>query len=328
MITALGSDTRLVLDKLTSGGEGMPRAGEIPFDIPLAPAKLRRMNRYSRLAVGGAISALRDSRVEVKPENAFRYGTIFTTGYGAMVSNVEFVKSVADDQPDLCSPSLFAGTVPNSCVGQVCIQLGLKGPSTVLVGGNTLLYSKMLLQSGKADLILAGAVEEYSEDLFSSLAENPFAKGIEIREATVALVLEREEGDKESYCTVGNSAAAGLEAYPLVKKVGAANAERAVFQALKECESVNGRKADAFINSANGGYFDEIELRAAKKALPGAQVVSEVKKSFGEAMGSAFTLNAAAAALYLKHGLRGYRNIIASGYDTIGNYHCVMLYTA
>jgi len=319
IISTLGSDLNEIKDKL-KGKSGERLDGEVPFTVPLPSSKLRRLNRYSKLALGATLSAQADAGIEIHSENSSRYGTIFTTGYSAMVSNVDFGRSVAGGEPDLCSPMLFAGTVPNCCVGQVCMQLKLKGASTVLVGGNVLFYSKHLIQTDKADVIFAGAVEEYSADLFASLRNNEYAKNIDVREATVVFALEKENA-KDSYCKIGNSASGGLSAYPLIKNADCGKSRGIIERTVKAC--VARLKPDTVYTSANGGYFDEVEQSVIEELFPEAQTIKNIKRLFGETMGSSFSLNIAAAALSFDGSTR--ENILVTGYDPIGNYHCIML---
>ncbi|GHS98674.1 hypothetical protein AGMMS50276_20910 [Synergistales bacterium] len=333
IISSLGTDISSVWERLDASPKAAPpgETAEIPFTLDLPHSQLRRVNRYSKLAAAGAIQAQKDAFITIDSGDPFRHGAIFTTGYGSMVSNISFGESVAGDEPDLCSPTLFAGTVPNSCVGQVCIQLNLKGPSTILVGGNVFLYSKLLINSGKADVIFAGAVEEYSFDLFSSLGKNEAARGVKINEATVVFVLGRAR--ENAYCAVGDSAAAGLAAYPLVKKISVQESVTVIRSALRKCLKKT-NSPEVIISSSNGAYFDEAEDAAFKEEAPGASVITGVKPLFGETLGSAFSLNVAVAAMCLKNGRipnslgatrAGVKRILATGYDTIGNYHCIML---
>jgi 3-oxoacyl-(acyl-carrier-protein) synthase len=288
------------------------------------------VNRYSRLAVAAAVQSLNDAGESGGTADPFRSGTIFTTGYGSMSSNVAFGLSVAEGEPDLCGPSLFSGTVANACVGQVCIQLNLKGPSAVLIGGNIFLYSKLLLETDRADVIFAGAIEEYDADLFASLEKNEIASCVCLNEATVVFVLGRR--NEASRCLVGESSVGALGGYPLVKRLDDEESEMTMRLALRECLDKNDG-ADVVLSSANGSYFDEIEARAIAAEAPGAEVARGVKGFFGETMGAAFSMSAAAGALCLtdrrfaeRLGVsRAPDKILAAGYDPIGNYNCVVL---
>ena len=47
---------------------------------------------------------------------------------------------------------------------------GIKGEGTMLRGGDPLEYAALLLKTGKADTILCGETEEWSEELLRSFA--------------------------------------------------------------------------------------------------------------------------------------------------------------
>ncbi|MCL2218952.1 MAG: hypothetical protein FWC23_00785 [Chitinispirillia bacterium] len=321
LVSALGNDAGAVGDKLLSGEAGGRTDGAVPFTLAMPSSKLRGVSRYSKLALCATLSAQADAGIDIDAERASRYGTIYTTGYGAMAANVEFGKSVAARDPDLCSPMLFAETVPNCCVGQVCMRMKLKGPSTVMVGGNALFYSKRLIESGRADVVFAGAVEEYSEHLFGSLRNNEYAKDIDVREATVVFVLEKDSARKAPYCGIGNSASGGLSGYPLIKGVDGEKSRMIIARAVKKC--AGDKEICAVYTSANSGYFDEMEESVIAENFPGADIVRNVKALFGETMGASFNVNVAAAALSFNSTAR--KNVLVTGYDPIGNYHCIIL---
>ncbi|OWR33180.1 hypothetical protein CDO73_01355 [Saccharibacillus sp. O23] len=154
------------------------------------PKKGRRASRFSHLGLCAARSAIRPEWIGDR--KAERIGAVFTTAYGPLETNMEFARQMIGDEPDLCSPSLFANTVHNACLGTISMDLGIKGPSTMLLGSNHLLLTRLLLAEGKADLILAGAIEEYNEELERSL----HIQGMEARrvdEAAVVLALAADD---------------------------------------------------------------------------------------------------------------------------------------
>ncbi|MDR1875966.1 MAG: hypothetical protein LBQ90_13245 [Synergistaceae bacterium] len=339
IIGAPGTGVDAVWRSLNGGGtpetDGVVfREKELPFTVDLPASKLRRVNRYSRLALAASLEAQKDAGLTIDAAAPFRYGVVFTTGYGSLVSNIGFTKAAARDEPDLCSPTLFAGTVANACVGQVCMQLNLKGPGTVLTGGNAFLYSKLLIETGGADVMFAGAVEEYCADLFDALGKNEISAGVQLSEGAAAFILER--ADEGSCCLIGESVSVGLEAWPLIGKFDPPGAEDAVKHAIRRCIE-RGGKADVVVGSANGSWFDGVEARAFAEELPDAFVLPGVKDCFGETLGSAFSMNVAVAAMCLRYGAlpsvpaRGasydgpLRKILVTGCDPIGNYHCMEL---
>ena len=339
IVCARGTDAASVWERLNENSVPNVKKseGETDFKADFPASSLRRVNRYSKLALAGAAGALKDSGLALDEASAFRRGAVFTTGYGPIVSNISFAESNAKGDPDSCSPTLFSGTVPNSGAGQVCMRLNLKGPGTVLIGGNVFVYSKLLLDTGRADVIFAGAVEEYSRDLWDSLGKNEVASDLSINEATVVMTLE-PAGEKAAYCSLGNGTSAALRGFPPVKKIDPASMQ-AMQRALSQCAEKNREAGDVDVvfSSAGGSYFDEIEAQAISEALPRAFVVPGVKGFFGETLGCAFCLNVATAAMCIKNkviprSLTGgvlydadFRNILVTGFDPAGNYNCLVL---
>jgi len=68
---------------------------------------------------------------------------------------------------------LFPNTVPNAPASQVAIEMGFKGPNVTLShkevsGENAIAYACDLIRHGRAEVILAGAVDELSQILHFS----------------------------------------------------------------------------------------------------------------------------------------------------------------
>lgn len=168
MITPMGNSEEEIWNNLIGNVAGITNQ-KVHFESAL-PGKVKRRNsRFSDMAATAAINCYRSVEKNEEVENKERVGCIFSTDYGPLETNIEFAKQIIEDEPDNCSPSLFSNTVHNACLGTISIQLGIKGPSTMLLGSNQLLLASMLLKENKADYILAGAAEEYNEDLKDSL---------------------------------------------------------------------------------------------------------------------------------------------------------------
>lgn len=154
----------------------------------------RRINRFADLALKAANDCY--SKVPGKyAEDKGKTGCIFSTAYGPLETNLEFAKQIVEDEPDDCSPIIFSNTVHNACLGTIAIHMGITGPSTMLLGSNHLWLSEQMLAEGKADLMLAGAVEEYNEELQQSLSE---FNNLSQPYADAAVVLALRASDKKS----------------------------------------------------------------------------------------------------------------------------------
>ena len=295
-------------------------------------SKLRRMNRYCKMALYAAQNASREGEI---PENGnpFDVGTIFTTGYGAMEAQLRFCREVAKGDPDFCSPTVFTGTVPNSCVGTVCMFLRYKGASTMLSGGNHLEYSRLLLETRRASCILAGAVEEYSRDLFEDLEQMTGSAAEELAEGCVVFCLKAGQ-EKEGYCSLEKTGSIGLADVPLFMETcdeDDAAAMRELLEEYRDC------RPDVVIGSGCHGAFVKKEREILGEIFPDTPVTGRVKEIAGETLGSGFSVNTAAAAVCLKqgyvpeallgkeYGSRRAARILVCGYDMEGNYLCALL---
>lgn len=327
----------------TAPGNG-DAAGKTAFEVPVPRGRLRKVNRYCRLGLYASLKALEESAAADQAD-PYRRGTIFQTGYASMTAQIAFCRDVDRGDPDFCSPAVFTGTVPNSCVGTVCMFTDSKGVSTALAGGNHLEYAGLLLQTGKADTILAGAVEEYTPELFGSLGRSGKASHAEIEEGTVVLLLERTDraGTQEKsrgasgYCRLGRMRSVWLGGFPLIsdgwKEAGIRRAQETVRELVRETKG----QIDGVFISGSESEFDRAETGMIAACVGREKLIPGVKRVTGETLGTAFSMHAAAAALCLKHGrvpagltgtgqeIRDCRRLLVTGCDTAGNYCCGLL---
>jgi len=295
-----------------------PRIQQMPvmWDSTIPAAKLRRNSRYNKLACEAADRALKDSEA-LSLCDGQNIGTIVSTGYGAAEYSSVFADSVVKGVPEACSPSVFAGSVPNSCLGQICILNGLKGPSTVLAGGDPLEYASLLLASDRAERILAGSVEEYFAPLYSSVMSFEAARGMTLSEGSAMVVLSPYKS-AHTYCRIDGFSGVCLGADPYIHRVK--GSQEMIAGALEQM-----KRPDAVFIAANGTWLDEHENNAVKQVFPDIHTVAP-KIFFGETLGCGYMMNIAFAAAAVKCGL--YKSVIAAGVDMIGNYTCVLLQCA
>ena len=300
---------------LLRGSEYVPSACPIDFPSRIPPAKMRRSSRYNKLACTAADNAVSTAGIPDELDR-HRIGTILSTGYGSSVSNTQFAYTVTKQVPGLCSPAIYAGTVPNACVGQICILHGFKGVSTMLTGGDPLEYSAVLLETDKADRILCGSIEEYNEELYSELENIDALKGAELSEGVAMTMLSGERTDR-TICEVSGFSSASLGKSPLLHRTDMSAAD-VVSDVLKRYDDV----PDAVFNSANGTFFDEIENDGIHKTFCDAELFS-TKKYAGETLGCGYMMNVTFATAAIRTGQ--YRSVLVTGVDMVGNYCTAML---
>lgn len=125
-------------------------------------------DRATTLAVVSCQEAMRDAGITIDESTRTRTGVALGTSLGSFQSTSDYTRATLENErPYLVNPLLFPNTVMNCAAGQMAIRFGLRGVNATLAGGamaflNALRYSGNAIGRGYADVMLAGAVEEYT----------------------------------------------------------------------------------------------------------------------------------------------------------------------
>jgi 3-oxoacyl-[acyl-carrier-protein] synthase II len=125
-------------------------------------------DRATGLAVVCCQDALTRADLSLDGANRGRVGVALGTSLGSFKSTSDYTReTLVQDKPYLVNPMLFPNTVMNCAAGQVAIRLGLRGVNATIAGGslaflNALRYAANIIDRGYADVMLTGAVEEYT----------------------------------------------------------------------------------------------------------------------------------------------------------------------
>jgi 3-oxoacyl-(acyl-carrier-protein) synthase len=155
------------IDRFDSSGYACPAAGQVDFTAEdhLHPRFTKRTDRFTHLAVFTARQALADAGlilgVDVTPERT-----------GVMVGNVlggwEFaereLRKLWVEGIRAVSPYQATAWFPAAPQGNICIDLGIKGPARTFIadrasGAYAVLRGAEAVLRGHADVVLAGGVE-------------------------------------------------------------------------------------------------------------------------------------------------------------------------
>jgi 3-oxoacyl-[acyl-carrier-protein] synthase II len=126
------------------------------------------LDRRCALALVACDQAIEDSGINVDDENRHRVGIALGTTWGSMKSMCDYTRdTLTEERPYLVNPILFPNTVMNCAAGQAAIRYGLKGVNATLAGDqiaflSVLRYVANVLRCSYADVILAGAVDEFT----------------------------------------------------------------------------------------------------------------------------------------------------------------------
>jgi 3-oxoacyl-[acyl-carrier-protein] synthase II len=179
--------------------------------------RMRRADRFTRMAVLAAWDAVKDSGIEIDGEGA-SLGIILATAFGPQVTAFRFLDDIIDHGDASVSPTLFSHSVHNAAASYVATALENHGPTlTVTQFGSSfhqaLILARAWLHEGRCENVLVGCAEECgtvmeficSEKL--EIAEDgkirPFEFSSSPRtvpgEGSVFLLLSREGGPRK-YC--------------------------------------------------------------------------------------------------------------------------------
>lgn len=142
-------------------------AGEVKdfvIDPYLSPKEARRMDTFIHYGIAAGIQALKDSGLDVTPNNAERIGVNIGSGIGGIVMIQETHNALLQGGPRKISPFFVPGSIINMTSGYLSIMYGLKGPNLASVSACTTANhsigeSARLISYGDADVMIAGGSE-------------------------------------------------------------------------------------------------------------------------------------------------------------------------
>ncbi|MCG8916945.1 beta-ketoacyl-[acyl-carrier-protein] synthase family protein [Actinokineospora sp. PR83] len=318
-------------------------AAEVDFDPVLqglTPQEERRMDRAAQFAVVTAREAVADSGIEFDRIDPHRVGVTIGSAVGATTGLDTEYRTVSDaGQLALVDhryavPHLYNYLVPSSFSAEVAWAVGAEGPNTVVSTGCTsgldaVGHATELIREGSADLMVAGATDAPISPItvacFDAIkattprndeaetASRPFdgtRNGFVLGEGAAVFVLEelshaRRRG-AHVYATVAGYASR-CNAYHMtgLRPDGREMAE-AIRVAMAQAAITPG--AIDYINAHGSGtrQNDRHETAAYKRSL-GARAhevpVSSIKSMVGHSLGAIGSIEIAACALAMEHGV-------------------------
>lgn len=310
-------------------------AGEVKnpdFEGIIEKKEARRIDRFSQLSMLAAVEAFNDSGIDIKKEDSFRCGVIFSSGLGGMATIENNYVTGEKRGFDKISPFFLPMTISNMAAGNIAIRVGFKGMCSCVVtacasGNNAVGDSFHYIRDGYADVMLCGGADSAITDMaiggFTAMkalnttenpkrASIPFDKeraGFVMGEGAGALILEEYEHAKKR----------GAKIYAEIVGYGAACD---AYHITAPCpDGSGGAKAmimameDAGIKSSDVGYInahgtsthlnDSIETRAIKQAFGehySKLMVSSTKSMTGHLLGGAGAVEAVFTSMALYDG--------------------------
>lgn len=347
-ITPIGLTAHDFWRNLTSGVSGVTRitrfdASDLPVQIAgevkdFEPGKYmdskgaRRMSRFAQLAVAAAQLAANDAGLVLKDEERSRAASCIATGSGGAIDTMDEVVILKERGPNRVSPFYIPMMAPNMGACQVSMHLGLRGPALASVaacasGLYSFIEAKQLIDSGRADVVLAGGTEAALHPLpiaalanMKALSRNnddpegasrPFdldRDGFVFGEGAVVLVIESEARAKARGARVYAELMGGglsCDAYHITApREDGTGAQEAMAEALSFA-GMQPQDIDYIAAHGTGTPLNDAAETVAIKLAFGDHAkklaISSPKSMVGHLLGAAGAVGAAAAALAVYH---------------------------
>ncbi len=124
----------------------------------------RRMDLYTQFALASCQQAIEQAQLSIHDQNRDRIGLLIGTGIGGIGTLSQQFEVFAARGPSRISPFLIAKMLPDSAVGAIAIELGVRGPNMAVVtacatGTNAIGEAAATIRRGSADVMLAGGSE-------------------------------------------------------------------------------------------------------------------------------------------------------------------------
>jgi beta-ketoacyl-acyl-carrier-protein synthase II len=352
VVSPLGSTLDSFWSALTAGTTGIGRltrfdtSNNFPVQIAaevkgfdanafIDPKAQRRMDAFTRYAIGASAMAVKDAGVDFSKEDPFRCGCIISSGVGGITTIESEVLKMNEKGARFVSPFCIPQIIVNIASGMVAIEHNLKGPNFACVsacasGLHSVGESMRIIQRGEADIMLAGGAEASVSPIAMAgfaamhalsrrndepeLACRPFDKdrdGFIMGEGSAILVVEEyEHAVKRGAQIYAEVAGFGQTCDAFHMTAPAETAEgstRAITNALADAGAP--ASAVSYINAhgTSTPMNDRIETLAIKQALGETDarrvMISSSKSMTGHMLGAAGAIESVVCAMAIKTGI-------------------------
>lgn len=291
---------------------------------------IRRLDRFSQLAIVAAREAVADAGLDPTTWDGARVGVVIGCGMGGAETWETQHRKLLDSGPGRVSPMLIPMLVPNMVAGHLAMEFGAKGPNLVTAtacasGGTAIGVARDMLRSGACDVVLTGGTEAGLTPLsitgFSQMqalsrrrddptrASRPFDSardGFVAAEASGILVLERRaDADARGVRTRAHLAGYGASAdahHVTAPDPEGSGAARAITTALADAGVTPDEVVHVNAHGTSTSLNDVAEARVLRRVLGDHVAVTSTKGVTGHALGAAGAIEAAFSVLAVENG--------------------------
>lgn len=310
-------------------------AGEVKNFQPenyIDKREVRKLDRFTQLAIAAADQAFRDSGVVTEQENSYRCAVIVSSGIGGLGTIADEHARGEQKGFDRVSPYFIPMSIANMGAAHIAIRCGFHGmvtcPVTACAGGTNAVGDGMrLIRGGHADVAICGGAESSITPLgiggFTSMkalsdsndpnrASIPFDKerdGFVMGEGAAMLVLESLEhaqarGAKIYAEVIGYGAT--CDAYHITAPDPDGTAAKECMRQAIEDGGIAPEDVDYINAHGTSTPLNDKSETAAVKAVFGEYakrlMISSTKSMMGHLLGASGAVEALLTALALKEG--------------------------
>jgi 3-oxoacyl-[acyl-carrier-protein] synthase II len=130
----------------------------------MSEKEARKKDIFIQYGIAAASEAIKDSGLEVTPENADRIGVAIGSGIGGLPMIAKSTQVLLEGGPRKISPFFIPGAIINMISGIVSIMYGVRGPNFAVVtacttGVHNIGLAARTIAYGDADVMIAGGSE-------------------------------------------------------------------------------------------------------------------------------------------------------------------------
>ena len=284
------------------------------------------IDRFAQFGVISAREAVADANIEWNEELAENTCIIFGTGIGGQLANEQATKEIYADKRGRVHPLTVPRVMPNSLVGNLSIEFGIKGAafsvaSACSSSNHAIGNAFWMIRNGIYEMAIAGGSESPFSLMHLKAWEairvvapdvcRPFSKnrqGMILGEGGATIVLESlESAHKRGAKIYGEIIGFGMSSDAShITKPSAEGAGRAIKMALKDAE-ISADKIDYINAHGTGTQANDSMETAAIRQVFGSHAdniaVSSTKSMHGHALGGVSAFEAVATILGIKHSI-------------------------
>jgi 3-oxoacyl-[acyl-carrier-protein] synthase II len=180
LLTPLGLGTEATWEAIRAGKSGVGRitqfdasafscqiAGEVKGFDPasyIEKKEIKKMGRFIQFAIPAAEWALKDSQLQITPENAERVGVYIGSGIGGFEIMEREHQTLLEHGPRRISPFFIPAMIVNLASGQVSMRSGAQGPNSATAtacttSAHSIGDSFRIIARGDAEAMICGGTE-------------------------------------------------------------------------------------------------------------------------------------------------------------------------